>query len=236
MRSLLIIRHEPHEGPGILADMAKQHGLPMDVVDYRKLDALHSLSSYGAILVMGGPQSANDTTKEMQEELRLISDAFSMRIPYFGVCLGLQVGVKAAGGSVRKNAVREAGPLDHEGHRYSIELTSAGKSDPLLVGIADSIPMFHAHGETVEITPTMTLLATGTWCENQIVKIGPRAYGIQGHLELTDDLLAQWKVHTPEIAALNQDALDREWKSLATNYRANCEKIFTNFLRIAELI
>jgi len=82
--------------------------------------------------------------------------------------------------TVFRNSVKEIGFRDPAGEWFEMEKTSGGKKDPLLEGIPDRCKVFQLHGQTVGLTSSMSCLARGRSCENQIVKIQDRAYGIQG--------------------------------------------------------
>ena len=235
MRPVLVLQHADHEAPYILGEILKEKGITMDVRDLQRGDATPSLENYAAVLVMGGYQSANDDTEAMHRELALVRSAIDQGIPYFGVCLGLQVGVKAMGGTIVKNPVREIGAKDPEGAAFTVKMTDAGKRDSLLQGVDDPLPMFHLHGETVTLTPQMTLLGTGTWCPHQIVRIADHAYGIQGHLEVTKQALELWCTKDDWLRAMETADLKRDWQEFSVSYRKNCERIFHNFLEIAEV-
>ena len=64
------------------------------------------------MMVFGGPDSANDDTEKMKQELQRISEILDAEIPYLGICLGMQALVKAAGGTVRKNKIKDLKKLD----------------------------------------------------------------------------------------------------------------------------
>ena len=187
------------------------------------------------MIVMGGSDSANDRTEKMTTELSRIREAIDAGIPYFGVCLGLQTLVKAAGGTVRKNAVREVAFRDPEGKFFTAEVTDEGKKDPIMRGLLAILPMFHLHGETVDLTPDMTLLATGTWCENQIVRIAPRMYGMQGHLELTDAMFDEWRAKSDWLASCDQSVLERDWAERKEVLESTLRTLFGNFLMIVDI-
>jgi GMP synthase-like glutamine amidotransferase len=233
MRPVLIIKNISHEGPDILGEVLQTAGIPMDIRDLEASDTFPDPCDFAALIVMGGPDSANDDTPKMQQELEHLRKAIRAGVPYFGVCLGLQVVVKAMGGSIVKNPVREIGAKDPEGAPYTVNITEAGKRDPLLHRVDDPLPMFHLHGETVTLTPQMTLLGTGTWCQHQIVRIADRAYGIQGHLEVTQEALELWCTKDDWLRAMETADLKRDWQEYSASYRKNCEQIFHNFLSIA---
>ncbi len=187
MADLLIVKNITREGPGLLARVLDEHKISYDVVDLDKGETFPSPLGYKALVVLGGPDSANDATDKMQQELEQVRTAFGAGLPYLGICLGLQVGVKAAGGAVLPGAQKEIGFINPSGQQYTVKITETGKEDPLLTDLSGSLKVFQLHGEVVELTPSMQLLATAPDCPNQVVKIGDKAYGIQSHFELTDE-------------------------------------------------
>lgn len=234
-KPILIIQNVSHERLGTLEDVLKKKELPYEEVDLNKENEFPDPQNYSAVIIFGGPDSANDETPKMQNELKKVKEILNLNIPYFGICLGLQVLVKAAGGNVIKNPMKEIGLRDQEGNFYKIELTEAGKNEPLLEGLPDTLTIFHLHGETVELTPEMELLGTGKWCKNQIVKVTPKAYGIQGHFELTEQMFEDWLCVDPDLQKLSQDQLRKDFDLLKNEYTRTSTQIFHNFLKIAKL-
>ena len=108
----------------------------------------------------------------------MINEAIAAQIPYFGICLGLQLGVKAQGGKVIKSSIKEVGWRDAQNNFFTLELIH---QDFLFDHLKFPLRIFQLHGETVELTNGMELLATGKHCKNQIVKISNNAYGIREH-------------------------------------------------------
>src|SRR5437868_3410493 len=104
---VLIVKNVTREGPGLLAVLLNRHEIGYDVVDLNMVDAFPDPTSYDALVVLGGPDSANDQTAKMTAELPAVKKAVEAGMPYLGICLGLQVLVRAMGGKVVKNAVPE---------------------------------------------------------------------------------------------------------------------------------
>ncbi|HEV7454716.1 MAG TPA: type 1 glutamine amidotransferase, partial [Candidatus Saccharimonadales bacterium] len=189
------------------------------------------------LVVLGGPDSANDTTPKMTAELKQVRAAIDAGIPYLGICLGLQVLVKAVGGRVVPGDGVEAGFVNPGGMQYAVEPTDTGKHDRLLEGMEGSLPVFQLHGEVVELTEDMQLLAAGApGCKNQIVKVAATAYGIQSHFELTDHMLQVWAAEDPDLTPLGYDKLQKDFASIKAAYFDVGETFFHNFLRIAGLL
>jgi len=233
MSEILIIKNISREGPGLLEGVLNNAHITFDLVNLDAGDSFPSPLTYKAIIVLGGPDSANDQTKKMMDELAKVRLALEKQIPYLGICLGLQVGVKAAGGKVVKGSIKEVGLYDHKRQRNTIQPTIDGKNDPLLSGLGDSLNVFQLHGETVECTDHMTLLATGEHCQNQIVKIGEKAYGIQSHFELTPEMLTVWATKDPDLIPLGKESLLADFKMIQQEYTTTGEKLLRNFLRLA---
>ena len=234
---LLIVKNITHEGPGILENLLSQYGIASHCEDLSKGGRCPDPSEYRAVVVLGGPQSANDKTSSMQLQLRQIERALHESIPYLGICLGMQTLVKAGGGTVIKCQMKETGFIDSEGNPYQIELTSAGKKDPLFAELGNIFPVFQLHGETVELAATgMELLATGKNCLIQAVKVGKNAYGLQCHFEMTRRMFSEWCNIDADLKGMDRHNLIEQFDALQKEYTATGKRLMDNFLRIAGLV
>jgi GMP synthase (glutamine-hydrolysing) len=235
-KEILIIKNITREGPGIIEQILKDKDIKYTIADLSLSNSAMSLKSYSAVVVLGGPDSANDQNKKMESELALISEVLNAGIPYLGICLGMQTLVKAAGGEVVKSPVKEVGFRDPDGDFFKVELTEDGKDDLLFNGMQDSFKVFQLHGETVILTDKMKLLATGKFCRNQIVKIGTNAYGIQCHFELTHEMFEMWINEDSDLRNLDSAKLLSDFKSIKDEYLKTGKQLFHNLLKIAGLI
>lgn len=227
------IKNTVTEGPGYLADLLKKWKVPFQICDLQKGDKLPQLKSRDIVVVLGGPMSANDKTKSMRGLLKWIKSLLKKKTPYLGICLGLQTLVKSAGGKVIKSPVKEVGLKTEKGKPYTCRLTGAGRKDPLFKKFPLSFPIFQLHGETVVLEKGMTLLAEGDDCKNQIVRVADKAYGFQGHLELTQPLLKVWLADDEDLKQKNSKVLLKEWARAEKKLQDHCEQVFLNFLKIA---
>ena len=232
-KEILIIKNIARECPGLLEDLLREQGIKHAIIDLSQGQDFPPVENYAALVVLGGPDSANDENEKMYNELARVREARTARIPYLGICLGLQVLVKASGGKVVKNPVKEIGFRDPENNRFTVDLTEEGKRDPLFVGLGHIFKVFHLHGETVEFTKDMTLLATGKFCQNQIIKIGSNAYGIQCHFELTPKMFETWINEDPDLLILDKEKLRADFESINGEYTQAGRQLFKNFLKIA---
>jgi GMP synthase (glutamine-hydrolysing) len=233
---ILIIKNITREDTGLMGDIIRENGIKHQVIDLSKGEAIGSVENYGAVVVLGGPDSANDETGKMKSELALIKKVLAAGIPYLGICLGMQTMARAAGGQVVKSPVNEIGFGDQEGNYYNVELTESGREDPLFDGMDGTFNVFQLHGETVILTEKMKLLAEGKWCLNQIIKAGRNAYGIQCHFELTREMLEAWIKEDPDLQKLDNEQLLADFLAVSKEYSETGRKIFQNFIRIAGFI
>jgi GMP synthase-like glutamine amidotransferase len=236
VKNVLIVKNSTLEGPGLIEYVLMENDICWDIIDIESGDKFPPLKNYNAIFVLGGPDSVNDKTPRIYEELKKISQAADLGIPFMGICLGMQLLVKANGGKVTKYNRSEIGWRDSDDNYFEVTLTNEGRIDPLFNGIEGPIKIFHFHNEMVRLNKDMKLLGTGKYCKNQIVKIGSKAYGIQGHIELTKTILGDWVNHILDLEYVNKDFILEDYNNLKSKYENTGRMIFKNFLRISELI
>jgi GMP synthase (glutamine-hydrolysing) len=232
-KEILIIKNITREGPGILGELIKKNGIQSRIIDLSRGETINYSGQFAAVVVLGGPDSANDENIKMTSELELIRNVLDSGISFLGICLGLQTLVKAAGGKVIESPVKEIGFREKDGQFFRIELTEDGRKDPLFEGIDDSFNVFHLHGETVILSDNLKLLATGQSCNNQIVKAGSKSYGIQCHFELTEEMFEKWISEDPDLLKLDTEMLRSDFFTLKDKYCNTGKLLFTNFLRMA---
>ncbi len=232
-KKILILKNETREGPGIIGDLIDEYGIGKHITNLCAGESAGNPEEFGAVIVLGGPDSANDQSPKMLSELDLIRTVLDKGIPYLGICLGMQILVRAAGGNVVKCPLKELGFRSCEGEPYSVELTPEGRKNPLFKGLENKFQVFHLHGETVVLTHSMELLASGKLCRNQIIRINPAAYGFQCHFELTTEMFETWLAEDEDLHQIDPDLLREDFMKMKDTYFATGRKIFRNFLEIA---
>lgn len=135
------------------------------------------LGGYDAILVGGTPLAAYEFESHpfLVAEERYLRAALSAGRPCLGICFGAQLMAQILGAAVYPAAQKEIGV-------YRLEVTPAGRSDPLLAGFPERFPAFQWHGDTFDVPPGAELLVTGAPVRHQMFRLG-RAVGVQFHLE-----------------------------------------------------
>jgi GMP synthase (glutamine-hydrolysing) len=192
----LVLRHEKFEGLGYFADAFNACGVSFS---YHDLGPNFLPDRHDALVIMGGPMSANDALPGLAAELSLIEQGLRNRIPMLGICLGSQLLAKALGARVYRNAELEIGWAP-------VHLTDAGRADPLFQGIASPTTFFHWHGETFDLPEGAEWLAYSAKCRNQAFRYGDRVYGLQFHPEVSAEMIADWwtqPVNCGDVATLD---------------------------------
>jgi GMP synthase (glutamine-hydrolysing) len=185
---VLAFRHVPFESLGLIAPALEAHGIGVDYADlYRNSAPLPVPQDYAALIFMGGPMSANDPLPYLEQELRWIEQAVRRGQPILGVCLGAQLIAKALGARVYGNPRKEIG-------WFEIELTADGRRDRLFAAAGEREQVFHWHGETFDLPAGALHLAHSAFCRHQAYRVGDNIYGLQFHLEVTPEMIADWCV------------------------------------------
>jgi GMP synthase-like glutamine amidotransferase len=184
---VLVFRHVPFEGPGHIAPALQGRGIGLEYADLYQGDVPDpDIGDYAGLLFLGGPMSANDPLPYLEREQALIARAAGRGQPVLGICLGSQLIARSLGAEVRRNREKEIGWFD-------IHFTEAASDDALFGGIRGPETVFHWHGETWELPPGAELLAWSETCANQAFRAGHNIYGLQFHVEVTPEMIADWQ-------------------------------------------
>lgn len=143
---------------------------------------------YDAIMVFGGAMHPDQDAEHpwLSEEAGFIRETLASEVPLLGVCLGAQLIARAAGAVVGPAATAEVG-------WYDVRLNEAGRADPVLGVLPDTVAAFEWHYYTFALPNGSELLAESD-AARQAFRLGERAWGIQFHAEVTQHMLDRWFV------------------------------------------
>ena len=195
---VLVLQHIACEPPGVYEDVLRERGATLHRVEVDAGEELPDWRELSAIVAMGGPMSANDDADLpwLREEKAFIADAVRASMPYWGVCLGVQLLAASLGARVYAGAEPEVGVLP-------VELTEEGRRDPVFAALPPSLPALQWHGDTFDLPAGAVRLAGSPAYPNQAFRFD-HAYGVQFHLEVSSGMAREW-MDVPEYA----NALER---------------------------
>jgi GMP synthase-like glutamine amidotransferase len=234
---ILVFQHVDVEHPAIFRDFLAEDGIAWDAVELDADESIPPLDGYDQLWVMGGPMDAweEDRHPWLIAEKQAIHEAVERRgMPYFGLCLGHQLLGAALGGRVGKAARAEVGVLD-------VELTPAGRSDPLFEGIADRFKALQWHGAEVAEAPLgAVVLAQSPLCAVQAMRIGRHAYGMQYHCEILPRTVSDWAAIPTYACALDatlgrgaMPRLDAAAAAAMPDFNRDARRLYRNFMKVA---
>ena len=201
--TVLVVQHEESTGPGWFGEWLIDAGLVLDIVHPYRGTKLPDLTSYDGLLVLGGAMGPTDDERcpWLPATRALMADAVERSLPTFGICLGGELLALACGGQVaRGRNGPELGVLP-----LSTRAEAAG--DPLFGGLAPTASVVQWHWEEISALPESAVwLVSGDAYAHQAFRIGPAAWGVQGHPEVTGDIAAAWaREDSPLLLAAGRD-------------------------------
>jgi GMP synthase-like glutamine amidotransferase len=199
----LVLQHIACEPPGVFEDVLHERDTELHRVELDEGEALPDWREFDAIVAMGGPMSANDDAELpwLTEEKRVIGEAVRAGMPFWGVCLGVQLLAASLGARVYPGSSPEVGILP-------VELTLDGLVDPVFEGLPHELLTLQWHGDTFDLPHDAVRLAGSPAYPNQAFRVG-KAYGVQFHLEVSAKMAHEW-AEVPEYVASLERTLGRD--------------------------
>jgi GMP synthase (glutamine-hydrolysing) len=181
---VLVVLHQELSTPGRVGHYLHARGYSLDVRRPALGDPLpDTLADHSAIVVFGGPMSANDETDFIKREIDWLAVPLREQKPFLGICLGAQMLARQLGAKVcfHPEGIVEIG-------YYPIKSTQGGRS---ICAVWPS-HVYQWHREGFDLPAGGELLAEGDTFAVQAFRYGPAAYGVQFHAEVTHAMMCRW--------------------------------------------
>jgi GMP synthase (glutamine-hydrolysing) len=145
-----------------------------------------TLDEFSGVFVGGGPFNSSDppavksaVQRRVEHELSSLLDEIVARdFPFFGACYGVGTLGVHQGGVIDRTY---AEPIS----AVRVQLTDAGRADPVLAGMAGEFDAFVGHKEACRLLPPNgVLLASSATCPVQMFRVKKNLYATQFHPEL----------------------------------------------------
>ena len=168
-----------------LADFGKK----ADIVRPYKGDPIPSPDTVKGAIITGSWAMVTDRADWSEKTAEWIRQAMTIDTPLLGVCYGHQLMADALGGQVGTN------PHGGEKGSFTVALTEAGKSNPLLDGFPVTFDANLFHEQSVLVPPEHAeVLAYSEKDGCQMLRYGTSSFSVQFHPEFTKEVLkAAWE-------------------------------------------
>lgn len=221
---LHLIQNDPYVPAGILGAILQERGASFRTVRPYAGEELPAPDE-AACVVLGGFMGVRDTAKHpFLDSLKVfMADAAGRGMPLLGICLGGQLLASALGAEVRSGSRGERGVC-------GISLIDAALDDPLFRGIPESFSAFQWHSDSFDPPAGAVHLAVSPICPGQAFRVGPCAYGLQFHPEVTAEIVVDWSRRTGAGGEAVEAFRQHEEKCMRV-----ARRLLENFLGLAGL-
>ena len=197
----LALEHLRSDPIGVFGDVLEERGIGVERVMLYEGESLPDWRSFDLIIAMGAGVSVwqEDEFPWIAAEKHAIREAVLTGVPYFGVCFGVQLLADAFGARSFQGPEPEIGV-------NQVFLTAAARHDPVFRGFPADLEVCEWHSNHFSLPRGAVRLARSPRYENQAIRYGRVAYGIQCHLEPSLQDIRDWLTETPDSPA----ALERQ--------------------------
>lgn len=205
---ILVVQHDREDPAGVVGERIAARGATLvPTLPHEGGSFPEGPEGFDGLVLMGGPMCAADDAgypyyPRLHKMVRRFHDAGR---PILGICLGSQIIARSFGKPVYRNKVTEIGFC-------KVDLTEAGRADPMFAGLGDALRPMQWHEDTFDMPDEAVRLATNADCANQAYRIGRSTYAVQFHPEVDRDMVRTWaksaKADDATIARLETEMKD----------------------------
>ncbi len=191
----LALEHLSSDPIGIFGDLLTERGIGVDRVMLSEGEPLPDWQRYDMMVAMGAGVSVwqEDEFPWIAAEKRSVRQAVLAGVPFFGVCFGVQLLADAFGADSFRGPEPEIGV-------NQVFLTAAARQDPVFRGFPADLEVCEWHSNHFSLPRGAVRLARSPRYENQAIRYGRVAYGIQCHLEPSLQDIRAWLEEGPDSA------------------------------------
>lgn len=231
---VLVVEHDDGCPPALLGEWLTEAGATLDMRrPARGAQLPGSLDDHEALLVLGGPQDADDPAHAWFAPTRaLVREGAERGRPVLGVCLGHQLAALALGGRTGRN------PAGQQVGLVPVGWTPEAAGDPLLGGLA-ARPARGVHWNddvVLEVPAGAAVLASAPGGEVQALRLAPTVWGVQWHPEVDEPILRRWAEEDTERhleRGIDQEATLAEVAAAAAELEATWRGLAARLVELA---
>ncbi len=173
------LQHAATEGPGQIGVWATERGHELSATHWYRGDAAPEPEAIDFLAIMGGGMNIYEHRNHpwLVREKEFIGQVIELGKPVLGICLGAQLVADVMGGKVFQGPEIEIG-------WYPVRALPPVTQHPLFADFPAELTVLHWHGDTYELPPGATLLASSAACENQAFVCQGNVVGLQFHAEV----------------------------------------------------
>src|SRR5829696_1718282 len=196
MRALAFEHLRPN-AIGVYGDVLDERGIRVDRIMLDQGEPIPDWRAYDVLVVMGAAVDVweRDGSPWIAAEEQAVREAVLAGMPYFGVCFGAQLLASAFGAHSYRGVEPELGI-------NQVFLTASARHDAVFRGFPPDLDVCEWHSNHFSLPTGAVRLARSPRYENQAIRFGRVAYGIQCHLETSRQDLEAWLELFPDTIGL----------------------------------